>query len=173
MLTDAFRMVWALFYWNLRKSLFRWSGRKGDAPCQNRSDSGRAMQTGCEACASWNSRARFQRVCPLLTRRDDGVWVCRVDAAEVRPFWGRAFAWSGGSVFGVVFLSAILVYSSMRSIGYEVTWRQILWPPAWSELRGVRANLFIQQARERYAAGEVREAIQALTVAYQLNPSHY
>ncbi len=77
-------MVWALFCWNLRKSLFRWSGRKGDAPCQNRSDSGRAMQTGCEACASWNSRARFQRVCPLLTRRDDGVWVCRVDAAGMK-----------------------------------------------------------------------------------------
>lgn len=165
--------VWALFYWNARKTIFRLRGRRGVAPCQHPSDSGTAMKTACDACTAWHKRERFRRVCPLLKQDDAGLWVCSVDRAEVRPFWGRAFAYTGGTTGGVLLLMAILVYSSMRIIGYQVTWRQVLWPPAWSELRGVRADLFIRQAREKYAAGEVREAIQALTVAHQLNPWHY
>lgn len=99
--------------------------------------------------------------------------MCSVNAKDVRPFWGRFFRYYGGTALAVILLAVGIVYGGMRSIGYQVTWRQVLWPPAWSELRGVRADLFIQQAREKYAAGQVREAIQALTVAYQLNPSHY
>lgn len=166
-------MVWALFYWNLRKTVFRLRGRRGIPPCQHPSDSGVAMKTACDACAGWNQRERFRHVCPLLRRNEAGAWVCGVAAAEVRPFWGRAFGWAGGSVLAIAVVAAVGVYSGMRGIGYEVSWRQILWPPAWSELHAVRADLFIRQAREKYAAGQVREAIQALTVAYQLNPAHY
>lgn len=165
--------VWALFYWNTRKTIFRMRGRRGLAPCQHPSDSGVAMKTACDACSSWHKRERFRRVCPLLKQNDQGVWMCSVDRQDVRPFWGRVFAYFGGTVLGTVLLLAILVYSSMRIIGYQVTWRQVLWPRAWSELRAVRADLFIKQAREKYAAGEVREAIHALTVAHQLNPAHY
>ncbi|MCC6414350.1 MAG: hypothetical protein IT582_00350, partial [Opitutaceae bacterium] len=120
-----------------------------------------------------SKRERFRRVCPVLKQKAQGVWVCGVDRLDVRPFWGRAGAYVGGAVLGAILLLAILVYSVMRGIGYQVTWRQVLWPPAWSELRAVRADLFIKQAREKYAAGEVREAIQALSVAHQLNPAHY
>lgn len=172
-LTDAILTVWAMFYWNTRKSIFRLRGRRSPAPCQNPSDSGQAMKTGCDACASWHQRARFRRVCPLLKPNEAGVWVCSVNREDVRPFWGRVGAAMGSAVVLFLLLGAITVYSGMRVIGYQVTWRQVLWPPAWSELRGVRADLFIQQARASYAAGDVRDAIHALTVAYQLNPTHY
>lgn len=65
------------------------------------------------------------------------------------------------------------VFGLMRGIGYEVSLRQIAWPPAWSELNQVRSRLFIAQAREHYAKGEVREALSALSVAYSLDMQNY
>ncbi|MCC6414351.1 MAG: hypothetical protein IT582_00355 [Opitutaceae bacterium] len=172
-LTDAGKMVWALFYWNTRKTVFRARGGRGLAPCQHPSDSGEAMKTGCDACAHWHRRERFRRVCPLLQSDGQGGWVCGANREDVRPFWDRFAAYFGGAALGMILLLAVLFYSAMRGIGYQVTWRQVLWPPAWSELRAVRADLFIKQAREKYAAGGVREAIQALVVAHQLNPAHF
>lgn len=131
------------------------------------------MQTGCEAVVTWNSPVRFRRVCPLLQRNDAGFWVCSVAPAQVRPFWGRAFLHYGAGLLVVALLAALGVFGGMRAIGYHVSLRQVLWPPAWRELNAVRADLFVRQARESYAAGRVREAINALGVAYQLNPRHY
>jgi hypothetical protein len=172
-ISDVFHTIWALFYWNARKTVFRLRGRRGLAPCHNPSDSGAAMKTGCEACMGWNKPARFSRVCPLLRQHENGSWVCSVDAADVRPFWGRVFAYSGTTLLGCYVILAALAYGGMHYIGYNVTVRQLVWPPAWAELRGVRADLFIEQARAKYALGEVREAIQSLTIAHELNPAHY
>lgn len=166
-------MVWALFYWNTRKSLYRVRGRQGTPPCQNPSDSGEAMKTGCDACAGWHKPSRFRRVCPLLKQNDSGVWLCGVNAADVRPFWGRVFRYVGVVALSCFLFLAALVYGGMHYIGYQVSVRQVIWPPAWHELRGVRADLFIEQARANYAAGRVREAIRSLTIAHELKPSHY
>jgi len=176
---DIFRTVWALFYWNLRKTTYALSVRRsgagagisGPAPCQDASDSGEGMKTGCEACRTWARRSRFQRVCPLLTQTAEGYWLCGVDATKVRPFWGRAFGYFGGSVVTMLILAVAVLYGTMHGIGYDVSIRQLVWPLAWRELRGVRAELFIKQARESYKAGEIQQAIQALVVAYQLNPT--
>lgn len=172
-LSDMFRTVWAMFYWNARKSIYVLGRRRGRCPCHNPSDSGQAMQTGCEVIAQWDRPERFKRVCPLLTKSGQGAWVCSVSAEEVRPFWGRLVKYLGSILVGSILFGAVLVYGGMRLIGYEVSFRQIIWPPAWSELAEVRAELFIAQARQHYADGEVREAIQSLTIAYNLNPEHY
>jgi len=172
-LGDLMLTIWALFYWNARKTVFRLRGDRGTCPCQNPSDSGEPMQTGCEAVYGWRQAARFRRVCPLLRQNPAGQWVCSVRAGEVRPFWGRALGYIGGTV-GVVCLGGVLVvFSLMRGIGYEVTVRQIVWPPAWHELREVRSQLFITKAREAYTAGRVREALNALIVAYEMDPANY
>ncbi len=170
---DLGRTVWALFYWNLRKAVYRLRGRLGQCPCHNPSDSGAPLETGCEAVLGWRQPQRFRRVCPLLRQNARGQWVCSVRPEEVRPFWGRAVALvagGGGVIALVVLLSA---FGLMRGIGYEVSLRQLAWPPAWRELREVRARLFIEQAREAYAAGRVREALSALVVAYEMDPSNY
>jgi len=175
---DIFRTVWALFYWNLRKTTYALRVRRSGAgsaprvaPCQDASDSGEGMKTACEACRTWARRSRFKRVCPLLAQSDSGYWVCGVDAAAVRPFWGRAFGYTGSSIGAMLILAVAVLYSAMHGVGYDVSVRQLVWPPAWHELRGVRAELFINQARESYKAGEIQQAIQALVVAYQLNPT--
>lgn len=122
---------------------------------------------------AWNKPARFRRVCPLLRQNDAGQWVCSVRAPELRPFWGRVVAYVGGSAATLVVVAVLGVFGLMRGIGYEVTLRQIAWPPAWSELNEVRSRLFIAQAREHYAKGEVREALSALSVAYSLDMKNY
>ena len=44
-----FETIWALFYWNVRKTIYRVRKTQGICPCQNPSDSGEPMKTGCEA----------------------------------------------------------------------------------------------------------------------------
>lgn len=172
-LADFLRTGWAFFYWNARKSLYRWRGRRGQCPCQNPSDSGEAMRTGCEAVAGWARPQRFRRVCPLLQQNEAGSWVCSVAARDVRPFWGRAFAHYGALVVLLWVLAVVGAFGGLRAIGYHATLWQVAWPPAWRQLNAVRADLFIRQARESYAHGKARDAINALVVAYQLDPTNY
>lgn len=157
----------------MRKTFFVIGRRRGHCPCHNPSDSGVAMQTGCEAITGWAKQDRFKRVCPLLAQTDKGAWVCGVSASEVRPFWGRAIAVALTIVVLGWAMVVFAVFGGMRSIGYEVQLSQIAWPPAWHELRGIRADLFIAKARASYNEGQVRNAIKELSVAYELNPHHY
>ena len=172
-LGDLIRLVWALGYWNVRKTVYQLRRGRGQCPCHNPSDSGEPLRTGCEAVIGWWRPARFRRVCPLLRQNETGQWVCSVPAAEVRPFWGRALGYVGGTTAAVWLGGAGVVFGLMQGIGYEVSLRQIVWPPAWQELRGVRSQLFIKQAREAYTAGRVREALSALAVAHEMDPKNY
>ncbi len=115
------------------------------------------METGCDVITQCARPDRLRRACPLLARNDQGTWVCSVAAAEVRPFWGRTFAYVGSFVVLTIALATGLAYGGMRAIGYEVSLRQVIWPPAWDELREVQAEFFIAQARQHYTDGEVRE----------------
>jgi hypothetical protein len=172
-LGDLRRGAWALLYWNARKSWFVVRGRAGQCPCHNPSDSGEPLATGCEAAIGWNNPRRFRHVCPLLVRNEKGAWVCGVAPARVRPFWARAWGFYGAVLAGVFLAGGFSVWGGLRGIGYRVTVRQVLWPPAWSELRAVRAQIFIDQAQEHYHAGRTREAIRALSVAYATDPDNY
>lgn len=171
---DFFRSLGAPWYWNARKQWFVVRGRRGQCPCHNESDSGRPGETRCEAVVYWNNPRRFARhVCPLLKQNAEGEWRCSVPPERVRTFWVRPVAWYallGGTSVGLV---GGLVWGTMRGVGYEVSPRQILWPRAWSELRGVRADFFVAQARTHLEGGRFREAIAALGVAADLRPEDY
>lgn len=173
-LGDLFRTIGALWFWNLRKTLYVVRGRRGDCPCHNPSDSGRPRETRCEAVTYWSKPRRFaRRVCPLLVEVEPEVWRCGVHPAEVRPFWWRWFGWHAGAAGGAVLAVGLLLFGTMRMVGFEVTLRQIFWPPAWSELRAVRAEYFREQALEYFAAGRFREAANSLNVAYEMDPQNY
>ena len=60
-LADFFRLLGGLFYWNARKTVFHWRG--GRCPCQNPSDSGRALETTCDACLHWHQPAPPSGAC--------------------------------------------------------------------------------------------------------------
>ncbi len=169
-IADFLRFWWSLLYWNARKTAFRWRG--GRCPCQNPSDSGRALETACDACMSWRQPGRFQRVCPLLVPTPQGLR-CGVDTKDVRPFWGRAAGFYGGSL-AAVYLTAVLgAFAFLRGIGYPVRFMAVAWPPAWREIRAARSEYFYQKAGRALTANRMNEAIISLMMAYDLNPRSY
>ena len=172
-IADFFRFWWALFYWNTRKTWFRLQGAHRDScPCQHFSDSGHALDSRCQAVELWQKPGRFKRICPLLTETKDG-WRCGVDAERVRPFWGRAALFAGGALLALHLLGSVAVYAVMRTTGYHVTFRTVVWPPHWPELRGSQEKLHFARAQQAIKAGDYNAAILSLQTVCALNPRNY
>jgi hypothetical protein len=169
-LADLFRFFWGLFYWNARKTLFRWRG--GHCPCQNPSDSGRALETTCDACLHWHQPARFRRVCPLLVTTPNGLR-CSANTKDVRPFWGRAAGFYSGVLAASVLAAVLVVFVFLRGIGYPMRFMAVAWPPAWSEIRIARGEYFFQKALRAIAANRPKEAALAFRNAYECNQHDY
>jgi hypothetical protein len=170
---DLGRGAWALVALNARKSLFRWRPGLMPCPCQNPSDSGRANQTACEPVASWHRPERFRRVCPLLRRQPDGAWKCSVNAAQVRPFWGRAAAYGGSGALAVWIAATLAVFVFLRSVGYPVRFRSVAWPGGWPQIREARARYFFALAERDLRENNPVGASMALSQSYDLDPRNY
>ena len=170
--TDLFRLFWALLYWNARKTVYRLRRRRGANPCQSPSDSGKAYETQCEACNSWQRAGRFRRVCPLLVETADGLR-CSVNTEEVRPFWGRALGYYGGTATALYLLATFAAFVTLRTIGYKLDYVAVAWPPAWHRIDESRAQYFAQKGFAAFAANNIREAVFALGIACELDPQNY
>lgn len=167
---DFLRFWWELIALNWRKTRFRFRG--GKSPCQAPSDSGKAGETLCEASALWDRQGRFRRVCPKLVATPGG-WRCSVNAEDVRPFWGRAFAYYGGTAAGLYLLITLLVFGVFRGIGYQVSYPGVAWPPAWHHFNVVRSDYFFEKGKRALSENRIREANIALGLAYEFNPRNY
>lgn len=173
LIRDTFRLAWDAIYWNTRKSWHIARGRRGRCPCQFASDSGRGGQTGCEAVLAYASPGRFRTICPLLRHRATGDWVCSVDADQVRPFWGRAAALFSVSGLSTLLLISLIAFGVLRGIGYDVSYRQVAWPPAWKEFKKVQADFYRERAFSARAEGNLPESLLLLSNAYELDPGDY
>ncbi|HTJ79267.1 MAG TPA: hypothetical protein VL357_09750 [Rariglobus sp.] len=172
-LSDFFRLVGGFLYWNARKTFYRLRGARGRCPCQHPSDSGNAWETGCNAITHWNQPARFQSICPLLQKDSSDRWRCSVNQADVRPFWGRAFAFYGTGFAALYLAGTLAAFTALRTIGYPVTYAGIIWPPSWSKFDGIKSDFFLTKFQRAYAAQDTREAMLDLSLAYDLNPRNY
>lgn len=96
-----------------------------------------------------------------------------MDAAEVQPFWGRALLlWAlcgATAALGV----CLILFAGLRTLGYEISFRQLAWPPAWSEFRSVQSEYHLKKARTARAEGRVSDALLSLNSAYELDPANY
>ena len=171
-LADLFRLAWGLLYWNTRKAWFRRSHGRARCPCQNPSDSGRAFETGCEACVAWDRPARFRRVCPLLVATPQGLR-CAADTADVRPFWSRVFGYYGGTLLGLYLAGAIAVFTFLRIIGYPISIVHVTWPGLWYRVPQARGWFFAQKAQRAFTKGRTAEGLLYLSNAYQFDPGSY
>lgn len=172
-ISDSVRLAWGLIYWNIRKSAYRISGRRRPPPCQNPSDSGKAMQTRCEGCVSWDQPRRFRKVCPLLVENPDGQLRCSVDDREVRPYWGRFLRYYGGVFASLYLVCGIGLYAYLRSIGYPISPVHLLWPPKWHLVPQAESGYFFNESRTAMLSGDYRKGLLALANAYEADPKNY
>lgn len=171
-LADFFRLWWGLIYWNTRKSWFQVRRGRSPCPCQTPSDSGRAFETGCEACVTWHRPRRFRRVCPLLVDTPDGLR-CSANTAEVRPFWLRALGFYGGGALSIYLIGAVAVFGFLRTVGYPVNIFHVVLPPMWHRVTEVRGWFFLHRSQQSFAAGRTAEGLLYLANAYQFDPNNY
>src|ERR1051326_3326074 len=172
-MSDVFRFWWGLLYWNARKFSFVLRRRRRRCPCQSPSDSGRAGETVGEAAASWNRPERFRRVCPDLQLGPNG-WRCAVDTAAVRPYWGRAVAWVGGTALCLYVVGALSVFGVLRATGCEgLTPLDSLWPGRWSRITIARSQHYLAQAKQALRSGNTRGVLVNLVNASELAPADY
>jgi hypothetical protein len=170
--SDFFRLIWALVYWNSRKTYFRLRRGRVPCPCQSISDSGRAYESMCEACSLWERPARFRAVCPLLVSTPQGLR-CSVNAQDVRPFWGRAAGLAGGGLATAYLLATIGLFVGLRVIGYPVSYFAVAWPPAWSRINEARGEYFLRKGVTALAENNIKEALLSLSYAYTIAPNNY
>lgn len=156
----------------MRKSWFRLRKGRARCPCQSPSDSGRALETICDASISWDQPKRFRRVCPLLVETPNGLR-CSVNTADVRPFWRRAFTLYGVSLLSLYLTAAISFFIFLRIVGYPVNIFHTIWPPAWHHLREARGDFFFNKATKAFAAGRTSEGVLYLSNAYTFDPNNY
>ena len=171
-LADLFRLAWGLLYWNTRKSWFQLRRGRARCPCQSPSDSGRAFETFCEASLAWDRPGRFRRVCPLLVATPQGLR-CSADTADVRPFWGRAFGYYGGTLLALYLAGAIAVFTSLRIIGYPISIVHVTWPGLWYRVPQARGWFFAQKAERAFSGGRMAEGLMYLANAHEFDPGNY
>jgi hypothetical protein len=171
-LADFFRLFWALLYWNIRKSWFRYRRGQPAAPCQSLSDSGRALETQCEPCAAWDSPKRFRRVCPLLVETKEGLR-CSVDTADVRPFWARTARYYGSAALALYGVGVLSVFIFLRTVGYPVSILHVGMPPLWHRVGEARGWFFLDRSNHAFAAGRTAEGLLYLANAYEFDPHNY
>jgi hypothetical protein len=169
---DFLRFVWGLLYWNTRKSWFQLRRGRVRCPCQSPSDSGRAYETHCEACVHWDTPRRFRRVCPLLVETPDGLR-CSVNTEDVRPFWGIAVRFYGGTFLGLYAAIILTIFIFLRMVGYPISIVHLAYPPQWHRVGQSRGWFFLKRAQESFAAGRTPEGLLYLTNAYEFDPTNY
>lgn len=171
-LGDFFRLWWALLYWNARKTWYRLRGPgRVRCPCQNYSDSGRALETQCDAVVFWRQPARFRRVCPLLTQTPAG-WRCAANAGDVRPFWGRAAIYYGGAFLASYLAATLAAFALLRYVGYPLGYPSVVLPHRWSDIPRAQEAVYAARAERDLAAGNFSAAILSLEVVHQRNPAN-
>jgi hypothetical protein len=171
-LADSLRFAWALLYWNTRKSWFRFRRGRVACPCQSPSDSGKAFETGCDACVHWHRPERFRRVCPLLVRTQEGLR-CSANTEDVRPFWGIATRYYGGTLLALYVAAVLTVFGFLRTIGYPVSIVHVGLPPLWHRVGQARGWFFLKRSQESFAAGRTSEGLLYLANSYEFDPSNY
>jgi len=172
-IADVFRIAWGLIYWNVRKTMFRANRERTRCPCQNPSDSGRAMETGCDPALPFADPKRFRRVCPLLKPNAQGHWLCSVNTPDVRPFWIPAgcFYLSGAAILYLGL--TVVAWTFLHVRGYPIRYAQVALPTRWHEFPRAQSRYFAAKAQRALTRHDPSEAIMSLSIAYQLDPSNY
>lgn len=174
-LEDAVVCIWALMYWNARKSRYVLGRRLGRCPCQDPSDIGSSRPVHCDASQHLNKPIRFRHVCPLLVPGAGGKGAfCSVKPHGVQPFWGRALKFFVGALL-VLYVAGIAVFFlGLRATGVNtLSVRQVVWPGAWGQIKQERSKFFFMQAISACARQDYQRAFRSMATALTLDSHNY
>lgn len=111
-------------------------------------------------------------MCPLLVETKDGLR-CSANTADVRPFWGRAFGFAGGSVLALYAVGVIGVFIFLRTIGYPVSILHVGLPPLWHRVGQARGWFFLERSHRAFAQGKTAEGLLYLDNSYHFDHGNY
>lgn len=141
-------------------------GAPPPARCQCPSDSGRALETRCEACLRFTRPARYLHVCPDARITSDGV-VCAAHATAVRPRWDHALPRLVLPPVLLWLIISVLAWLGLRSRGLEtLPLASVAWPPAWSDIAAHQRIAWVTAAESALASDREAEARLALFAAF-------
>lgn len=174
MTLDWLRLWPELLRLNLLKSRHRLNLRRAAgnahrraAPCQSASDSGRPLETRCEACHRFDRASRYRAVCPDLVLVP-GDARCGRDASAVRPYWGRALAQFGALLLVVYLGLGLSAWALLRTRGMgKLSPVEVLLPSRWPDIAEHRRAHFQLVALRAIAANDAVTASVALFTAAQ------
>ncbi|MSU65236.1 MAG: tetratricopeptide repeat protein [Opitutus sp.] len=109
---------------------------------------------------------------PLLVETPDGLR-CSANTAKVRPFWGTAARYYGGTFLGVYAAAVLGVFIFLRTIGYPVSIVHVGLPPLWYKVGQARGWYFLEQSQRAFAAGQSAEGLLYLANSYEFDPTNY
>lgn len=115
---------------------------------------------------------RFRRVCPLLVETADGLR-CSANTAEVRPFWGRAARYYGGTALAIYAVAVLGVFIFLRTIGYPVSIVHVGLPPLWHKVGQARGWFFLERSNRAFADGRTAEGLLYLSNSHEFDPTNY
>lgn len=172
-LLDGFRYLWALVYWNARKTGYVVTGRRGAPPCQNAYDLADGLAPQCEAVWHWSAAGRFRRVCPALAYTKAG-WRCSATAAQVKPYWGRAVRVYGLLGAGLFLGGTGVVWTVSQVWGeHKIAYRDLVWPGNWEHIKESRAAHFRTEGMKAVTRGDFPAALLSLSTAESIYPGDY
>jgi len=137
------------------------------APCQSASDSGLARDTRCEACHRFDHARLYRHVCPDLVFLG-GDARCARDSADIRPYWGRAFAQLALTFASVWLALAFVFWGVLRLRGLDtLPLADVLLPARWHQIAEHRRAHFQRIALQAVAARDPATVSIALFSAAQ------
>lgn len=159
--------------WNLRKAAYRRNLASARCPCQHPSDSGRPLETHCDAALDWNRPGRFRLVCPALRTTAHG-YCCSLPARDVRPFWGRAALLAVLTLFAAYTTVTVAAFLVIRLHGNRTAgWLDLALPTRWARLPGTNSRQFLARAIEAIERRDFDLARLSLQSALAADPANY
>jgi hypothetical protein len=80
---------------------------------------------------------------------------------------------TSAALLALYLTTAVAVYAVLHAANYEISFRTVIWPPLWSELRGSQEKLHVTRAQQAINTRDFKAAILSLQTACELNPRNY
>ncbi|HUR59620.1 MAG TPA: hypothetical protein VM029_18015 [Opitutaceae bacterium] len=91
----------------------------------------------------------------------------------MRPFWGIALRYYGGTLLAIYAVGVLAVFGFLRVIGYPISIVHVGLPTMWHKVPQARGWFFLDRSNRAFAAGRTSEGLLYLANSYEFDPANY